>query len=126
MPKISIPRAPGMSDRIREARLALNMKTTSIAAALDLRYETWSRYEHGRAAMGDSVISMVEYKFGVSAAWLTQGTEPMFTALASQKEEEEINNALTRIQYALYSIAWEVAGLRKRISKRGIKRAKEA
>lgn len=80
-----------MKDRIKLIRKSLGLNQTEFGARIGVGQTTIAGYETGIRAVSDAIIKSIVREFGVSEAWLRDGTGDM---RANMGREEEMGRLL--------------------------------
>ena len=80
-----------MQKRIKELRKSLGLNQSEFGARLGLASSTVAGYENGYREVSDAIIKSIVREFGVSEAWLRDGTGDM---RANMDREEEMGRLL--------------------------------
>ena len=104
-----------LSERLKELRGTTSQ--SDMAAALDMKYQQWARYEKGVVAPGADILAKICRTHAVSADWLLGLSEERGTSAASPPPStlnlEELRETATQ----LAGQAAELAGTIKRLKK---------
>lgn len=80
-----------MQNRIKELRKSLGLNQTEFGARLGVAQSTVGGWEGGFREVSDAIIKSIVREFGVSEAWLRDGTGDM---RANMDREEEMGRLL--------------------------------
>jgi len=104
-----------LSERLKELRGTTSQ--SDMAAALDMKYQQWARYEKGVVAPGADILAKICRTHAVSADWLLGLSEERGTSAASPPPStinlEELRETATQ----LAGQAAELAGTIKKLKK---------
>jgi transcriptional regulator with XRE-family HTH domain len=104
-----------LSERLKELRGTTSQ--SDMAAALDMKYQQWARYEKGVVAPGADILAKICRTHAVSADWLLGLSEERGTSAASPPPStinlEELRETATQ----LADQAAELAGTIKKLKK---------
>lgn len=104
-----------LSERLKELRGTTSQ--SDMAAALNMKYQQWARYEKGVVAPGADILANICRTHAVSADWLLGLSEDRGTSAASPPPStinlEELRETATQ----LVGQAAELAGTIKKLKK---------
>jgi len=104
-----------LSERLKELRGTTSQ--SDMAAALNMKYQQWARYEKGIVAPGADILANICRTHAVSADWLLGLSEERGTSAASPPRStinlEELRETATQ----LAGQAAELAGTIKKLKK---------
>jgi len=78
-----------LHERLKALRKALGLNQTEFGNRISVPQTSLSRWESGVNTPADSTIALICREFGVSEAWLRQGSGPMFRAQSADEELAE-------------------------------------
>ena len=111
-----------MKERIKKVRKDAGLKQAEFAEKIGLKAGTVTSYETGLRVPSDAVVVSICREFGVSEAWLRDGTGPMYITMDEADELarvfEEIGASDDELVKAAIRVYWrldekEKAAIRK-------------
>lgn len=108
--------------RLREIRKALRLNQTNFAKHLGITQTAYSMIEKGNRPLADKYVKIICSEFGISEAWLREGTGNMFALSQNGKEFMSIIESLTPAsQEYLLTMARELLGTEQKLMAAGCK-----
>ena len=80
-----------VNERIKAARVAINMKQIDFAKAIFVSNGYVADLEHGHSIVNDRIIHLISIVFGINEEWLKTGAGAMFNKTPEQKMERIMN-----------------------------------
>ncbi|GHV83317.1 hypothetical protein AGMMS50212_06570 [Spirochaetia bacterium] len=80
-----------VNERIKEARLSLNMTQIQFSKAIFLSNGYIADLENGHRTANDRIIHLISLVFGISKVWLKTGDGAMFNNTPEEKMERILN-----------------------------------
>ena len=104
-----------LSERLKELRGSTSQ--SDMAAALNMKYQQWARYEKGVVAPGADILANICRTHAVSADWLLGLSEDRGTSAASPPPSTINLEELRKTATQLAGQAAELAGTIKKLKK---------
>jgi transcriptional regulator with XRE-family HTH domain len=76
-----------VNERVKEARVALNMKQIDFAKAIFVSNGYIAELEHGHRIVNERIIHLISIVLGINEEWLKSGEGAMFNKTPEQKLE---------------------------------------